>query len=156
MNYGTIKKAGILIGEKDYYRGGAFLYTKYFWVYGDSLYIRTEHSNMNEYTGKTDTICFMGNLSIELEKYSDTLLSDLGMDEDGIQYLHTLVKSKEIPTNVAISEARVKAGLTITEVCELLEIPQRTFLSWESGERTPPKWAEKLLIEKLKKIAEKS
>ena len=52
-----------------------------------------------------------------------------------------------------IKEARLLAGLTQQGVADALGIPRRTLQDWESGKRTPPGWAEALVIEKLKRIA---
>lgn len=51
-----------------------------------------------------------------------------------------------------IKSARLEAGLTQLEMSILLEIPKRTIENWEGGKRTPPLWAEKLVIEKLKSL----
>lgn len=49
-----------------------------------------------------------------------------------------------------IKTARLKAGLkTQREFAEQFDIPLDVIKSWESGRRTPPAWAEKLLLEKL-------
>ena len=48
-----------------------------------------------------------------------------------------------------IKEARKAAGLTQREMSELLGIPMRTIQDWENDRRTPPDWAEKLILEKL-------
>lgn len=53
-----------------------------------------------------------------------------------------------------IKEARQLAGLTQQGVTDLLKIPKRTLQDWESGKRTPPGWAEALVVEKLKRIAQ--
>lgn len=52
-----------------------------------------------------------------------------------------------------IREARQAAGLSQQGVTDALGIPRRTIQDWESGKRTPPGWAEALVIEKLGKIA---
>lgn len=54
-----------------------------------------------------------------------------------------------------IKAAREAAGLTQAEVYEVLRIPMRTLQDWENERRTPPEWAELLIIEKLKQIKEK-
>lgn len=54
-----------------------------------------------------------------------------------------------------IKAARIAAGLTQAEVYELLRIPLRTLQDWENDRRTPPEWAELLIIEKLEQIKEK-
>ena len=53
-----------------------------------------------------------------------------------------------------IKEARQAAGLTQQGVTDTLGIPRRTLQDWESGKRTPPGWAEALVVEKLKRIAQ--
>ena len=54
-----------------------------------------------------------------------------------------------------IKAAREAAGLTQAEVFEVLRIPMRTLQDWENDRRTPPEWAELLIIEKLEQIKEK-
>lgn len=53
-----------------------------------------------------------------------------------------------------IREARQAAGLSQQGVTDALGIPKRTLQDWESGKRTPPGWAEALVVEKLGKIAQ--
>ena len=53
-----------------------------------------------------------------------------------------------------IRDARRLAGLSQQGVTDTLGIPKRTIQDWESGKRTPPGWAEALVIEKLEKIAQ--
>lgn len=48
-----------------------------------------------------------------------------------------------------IKKYREDAGLTQKQFSELFEIPIDVVKSWDSGRRKPPKWAEKLIIEKL-------
>lgn len=48
-----------------------------------------------------------------------------------------------------IKEARQSAGLSQAKMAEIFEIPKRTIESWETGERKPPAYVEKLIIEKL-------
>ena len=55
-----------------------------------------------------------------------------------------------------IKEARQAAGLSQQGVTNTLGIPKRTLQDWESGKRTPPGWAEALVIEKLERIAQDS
>lgn len=50
---------------------------------------------------------------------------------------------------MTIKEARQQVGLTQKEVSEWLEIPNRTYESWEQGKRKCPEWCEKLLVEKI-------
>ena len=53
-----------------------------------------------------------------------------------------------------IREARQAAGLSQQGVTDTLGIPRRTLQDWEAGKRTPPGWAEALVIEKLEKIGQ--
>ena len=53
-----------------------------------------------------------------------------------------------------IKEARQAAGLSQQGVTDTLGIPRRTLQDWESGKRTPPSWAEALVVEKLERIAQ--
>ena len=53
-----------------------------------------------------------------------------------------------------IKEARQAAGLSQQGVTDTLGIPKRTLQDWESGKRTPPGWAEALVVEKLERIAQ--
>lgn len=56
--------------------------------------------------------------------------------------------------NVTIKDKRIEAGLTQKEFSEIFEIPIDVVKSWDSGRRKPPVWAEKLIVEKLNRIAE--
>lgn len=47
---------------------------------------------------------------------------------------------------------RLLAGLSRAEMARCFEIPIRTLENWESGVNSPPRWAEKLIIEKLDMI----
>lgn len=53
-----------------------------------------------------------------------------------------------------IRDARKAAGLSQQGVTDALGIPKRTLQDWEAGKRTPPGWAEALVVEKLNKIAQ--
>lgn len=53
-----------------------------------------------------------------------------------------------------LKAARIKAGLTQKEMSELLAIPKRTIGNWETDVRKPPEWAERLVLEKLERIAQ--
>lgn len=55
-----------------------------------------------------------------------------------------------------IKEARQAAGLSQQGVTDTLGIPRRTLQDWETGKRTPPGWAEALVIEKLERMAQES
>lgn len=53
-----------------------------------------------------------------------------------------------------IRDARKAAGLSQQGVTDALGIPKRTLQDWEAGKRTPPGWAEALVVEKLEKLAQ--
>ena len=53
-----------------------------------------------------------------------------------------------------IKEARLNAGLTQAKMSDVFKIPKRTIENWETGNRKPPKWAEMLVVEKLKEMRE--
>ena len=61
-----------------------------------------------------------------------------------------------IMTDNKIKQARKAAGLTQSEMSELFHIPIDTIKGWDSGRTYPPEWAEILIVEKLKKIAEEN
>ena len=66
------------------------------------------------------------------------------------------IKSTNVGMMSAIRDARKAAGLTQQGVTDTLGIPRRTLQDWETGKRTPPGWAEALVIEKLERIAQES
>lgn len=53
-----------------------------------------------------------------------------------------------------IKEARQQLGITQQKLSDLLGIPKRTIENWEAGSRKPPQWAERLILEKMKKMKE--
>ena len=55
-----------------------------------------------------------------------------------------------------IKEARQAAGLSQAKMSSLFEIPKRTIESWETGERKPPVYVEKMIVEKLMQMSEKN
>lgn len=50
--------------------------------------------------------------------------------------------------------AREAAGLTQKGMSDLMEIPIRTIQKWESGERTPPPYVRRFVLNELQAIAE--
>lgn len=52
----------------------------------------------------------------------------------------------------SIRAARIAAGLSQKGMSDNFEIPLRTLESWEMGDRKPPVYVEKLIIEKLKSM----
>lgn len=55
-----------------------------------------------------------------------------------------------------IKTARMKAGLSQSEMSRQFKIPVRTLQDWEAGKRNTPEWAELLIIEKLENISKSS
>lgn len=54
--------------------------------------------------------------------------------------------------NNPIKYARKKAGLNIKKLAELLGAPYRTVQDWNAGRRMPPKWMQRLIIEKIESV----
>ena len=52
-----------------------------------------------------------------------------------------------------IKEARQKAGISQAEMSKRLEIPKRTIEEWETGNRKPPAYVERLVVAELERIA---
>ena len=44
---------------------------------------------------------------------------------------------------------RIKAGLNIKGLAELLHAPYRTVQDWNAGKRMPPTWMPNLIVEKI-------
>ena len=53
-----------------------------------------------------------------------------------------------------IKEARVRADISQASMAKLLDIPKRTIEAWETGDRKPPAYVEKLIVAELNRIAE--
>lgn len=51
-----------------------------------------------------------------------------------------------------IKVARELSHLSIKDASEMMKIPYRTWQDWEACKRTPPEWAEQLIVEKLTSI----
>lgn len=51
-----------------------------------------------------------------------------------------------------IKEKREKIGISRAEMARRFEIPIRTLENWESGVRTPPAWAERLILNELDRM----
>ena len=56
---------------------------------------------------------------------------------------------------MSIKEERLKAALTQKQMSDMLEIPIRTIGNWEDGSRKCPPYVERLVINELRKIADK-
>lgn len=60
---------------------------------------------------------------------------------------------------MTIKEARIAAGLSRAEMSRRFEIPIRTLENWDADgneARRPAPWIEKLIIEKLERIAKET
>ena len=53
-----------------------------------------------------------------------------------------------------LEQARLRAGLSRTEMSKRFKIPYNTLQQWECETRRPPEWSEALLIKELNNIAE--
>jgi len=54
-----------------------------------------------------------------------------------------------------IKKAREASGLSQQALAKVLDVPSRTYESWEMGERTPPKYVQALLLEKVQSLGSK-
>lgn len=50
-----------------------------------------------------------------------------------------------------IREVRLKSGLTMKELAEETGVPYRSLQNWESEERTPPPYVEKMILRQLER-----
>lgn len=55
---------------------------------------------------------------------------------------------------MGIKDERIKAGFTRADIFRLIGIPIRTLENWENGLRKASEWEEKLIIEKIRALAE--
>ncbi len=51
-----------------------------------------------------------------------------------------------------LKKARVSAGVTQQSMAELMQIPKRSIENWESGERTPPIYVQRFVLNELKEL----
>ena len=51
-----------------------------------------------------------------------------------------------------LKSIRADLGKSVKEITDLLEVPRRTWEDWEAGKRTPPRYVEKLIVEKLNSL----
>ncbi len=50
---------------------------------------------------------------------------------------------------MTIKEARIKTKRSSEEIAKLLGFPLKTWMAWEEKEKEPPKYIEKLILERL-------
>lgn len=55
-----------------------------------------------------------------------------------------------------IKEARLRANISQADMSKRLEIPKRTIEAWETGDRNPPAYVERLVVAELERIAEEN
>lgn len=66
-------------------------------------------------------------------------------------------KIERVAAYVRVSTQEQKLhGLSLAKMSKLFEIPKRTIESWETGERKPLAYVEKLIVEKLMQMSEKN
>lgn len=53
-----------------------------------------------------------------------------------------------------LKEARASAGLTQQGMADRMLIPKRTIEAWETGDRTPPPYVQRFVLNELKSIKE--
>lgn len=53
----------------------------------------------------------------------------------------------------ALKEARAAAGMTQQKMADRMLIPKRTIEKWETGERTPPPYVQRFVLNELELIA---
>ena len=72
---------------------------------------------------------------------------DASLLAKGFLTLIPFLKEKHI--FMTIKEARIKTKRSPEEVAKLLGFPLKTWLAWEEEEKKPPKYIEKLILERL-------
>jgi DNA-binding transcriptional regulator YiaG len=55
-----------------------------------------------------------------------------------------------------LKRERARLGLSQQALSEALGVPKRTIENWEGGVNSPPTWAKKLVLEKLKQMTKRS
>lgn len=55
-----------------------------------------------------------------------------------------------------LKKARQAAGMTQQAMADRMEIPKRTIQDWEGGQRTPPPYVQRFVLNELGALAEKS
>lgn len=53
----------------------------------------------------------------------------------------------------ALKEARAAAGMSQQKMADRMLIPKRTIENWETGERTPPPYVQRFVLNELELIA---
>ena len=137
----------IYIGENDPYVHFSFVDTK-----------RLDYQIMKDFckihvTGEPQTVfgkdinCFVP------DKLSNLLIDSEQYNSYRIDFYKAFCKKNGIKFN-KIRYVRQLAGLTQKAMSEKLEIPKRTIENWENEINTPPKYVEKLIINRLFQIVD--
>lgn len=53
----------------------------------------------------------------------------------------------------SLTAAITASGLTVKAFAEAVQIPLRNIENWKSGQRTPPEWAQRLILKEAAEIA---
>lgn len=144
MKYNALKETGEKIYEEDFYQNNLYAWTREIWIAEGALYIHDNHPNQLNYTGDTKT--WMPSIleaKYIVEQELPEKISKICIEKLDNQYFSNRSKIKKF---------REKAGLTQEEFSKIFEIPIDTVKNWDSGRRSPSKWAEKLIIEKLEQM----
>lgn len=81
MTYEELKAKGTLINEQDRYNGWIYEGTSYYYLYNNKLYVRKEHTNLNSYTGRTDTYILIDDVAEVLKKYNEVYFLQMMNEE---------------------------------------------------------------------------
>ena len=57
----------------------------------------------------------------------------------------------EIASGNPLKAARIKAGLNIKQLAELLNAPYRTVQEWNAGRHLPPSWMARLIVAEIER-----
>lgn len=71
---------------------------------------------------------------------------DIGRDRISIRWVEIMEYN--------IKDAINKSNLTVREISEMLGIPERTINHWVKGDRKPATWAERMIVDILKRTTE--
>lgn len=89
--------------------------------------------------------------------YTEFYLEKINCDDEGTELSRDIFKICELPDESEadqIRNLRLAAKLTQKQLAEMFEISLSSVKSWECGRRTPPKWALKILLEKIAELSE--
>lgn len=139
--------------------------TKFKNLITETIIIRKKSRSINliwlDKDGKAIADCF-GCITPLTDEYIKEYAIPHAKSKDEVRKLEDRLSGDEYPLigkvtliktyRESIKEMRLAANLTQEEFSKLFEIPLDTVKNWDSGRRTPPAWAEKLIIDKLEQI----